>query len=217
VGAKLGPLKTREVSVSHNFGDVPDDAFFHDFVGFLVDQGLTAGCGLGLFCPDQAVTRGQQAVFLKKLLEVGSLPQVVDATGRLVGRTISHDFSSAEVALEIEGRLFFVSANATGLGTTGSLIFTEPDCVGPPFLAVSGPDAARFPRRQQAFAILPPGKTLWVPDPSASPMGPINDQTASQRFGAGSCQNGGIFNFTLQPAIMLRDLSGLFQPPFDLL
>ena len=52
---------------SHNFSDVPDSAFYHDFVQFLVDNGITAGCGAGLFCGEQAVTRGQMAVFLKKL------------------------------------------------------------------------------------------------------------------------------------------------------
>jgi hypothetical protein len=70
VGAKLGLLGTREVGASHNFADVPPGAFYHDFVQFLVDNGITAGCGPGLFCGEQAVTRGQTAVFLKKLFDV---------------------------------------------------------------------------------------------------------------------------------------------------
>ena len=45
VGAKLGMLGRREVGASHNFSDVPDGAFYHDFVQFLVDNGITAGCG----------------------------------------------------------------------------------------------------------------------------------------------------------------------------
>jgi hypothetical protein len=44
VGAKLGMLGTREVGASHNFNDVPDSAFYHAFVQFLVDNGITAGC-----------------------------------------------------------------------------------------------------------------------------------------------------------------------------
>ena len=67
VGTKLGMLGTREVGASHNFSDVPDSAFYHDFVQFLVDNGITVGCGPGLFCGEQAVTRGQVAVFLKRL------------------------------------------------------------------------------------------------------------------------------------------------------
>jgi hypothetical protein len=67
VGARLGLLGTQDAGASHNFGDVPTGAFYHDFVQFLVDNGITAGCGPGLFCGEQAVTRGQVAVFLKKL------------------------------------------------------------------------------------------------------------------------------------------------------
>ena len=69
VGAKLGMLGTREVGASHNLSDVPDSAFYHDFVQFLVDHGITVGCGPGLFCGEQAVTRGQTAVFLRRLTE----------------------------------------------------------------------------------------------------------------------------------------------------
>jgi S-layer family protein len=64
VGAKLGMLGTRDAGASHNFSDVPDGAFYHDFVAFLVDNGITAGCAPSLFCGEQAVTRGQAAVFL---------------------------------------------------------------------------------------------------------------------------------------------------------
>jgi hypothetical protein len=86
VGAKLGMLGTREVAASHNFSDVPDGVFYHDFVQFLVDNGITAGCGPGLFCGEQAVTRGQTAVFLQKLNDVvrsQTLWAVVDSNGAL--------------------------------------------------------------------------------------------------------------------------------------
>jgi hypothetical protein len=63
-GWALGP---RDASGGHNFGDVPDSAFYHAFVQFLVDNGITAGCAPGAFCGEQAVTRGQMAVFLQKL------------------------------------------------------------------------------------------------------------------------------------------------------
>jgi hypothetical protein len=86
VGAKLGMLGTREVAASHNFSDVPDSAFYHSFVQFLVENGITAGCGPGLFCGEQAVTRGQTAVFLKKLNDVvraQTLWAVVNVNGTL--------------------------------------------------------------------------------------------------------------------------------------
>lgn len=64
VGAKLGLLGTRDVAASQNFNDVPPGAFYHDFVDYLAQSGITAGCGPGQFCGEQAVTRGQMAVFL---------------------------------------------------------------------------------------------------------------------------------------------------------
>ena len=67
VGARLGLLGTREVGASHNFNDVPPGVFYHDFVQFLVDNGITSGCGGGRFCGEDPVTRGQVAVFLQRL------------------------------------------------------------------------------------------------------------------------------------------------------
>ena len=66
-GARLGLLGTREVGASHNFNDVPPGVFYHDFVQFLVDNGITSGCGGGRFCGEDPVTRGQMAVFLQRL------------------------------------------------------------------------------------------------------------------------------------------------------
>ena len=81
VGAKLGMVGTREVGASHNFNDVPPGAFYHDFVQFLADNGITSGCGPGLFCEEPAVTRGQTAVFRKRLFDVvtGCPPDSVKA------------------------------------------------------------------------------------------------------------------------------------------
>jgi hypothetical protein len=75
VGAKLGLLGTRDARASHNFADVPDSAFYHDFVQFLVDAGITSGCSVAppLYCGEQSVTRGQMAVFLQRLAALSCL------------------------------------------------------------------------------------------------------------------------------------------------
>src|SRR5262245_60810569 len=70
IGAKLGLLTTRDAKASHNFSDVPDSAFYHNFVQFLVDNGITAGCAAGQLGGEAPVTRGQTAVFLKKLFDL---------------------------------------------------------------------------------------------------------------------------------------------------
>ena len=66
---------------SHQFGDVPTSASYHDEVESLVNAGITSGCGGGNYCPNQAVTRGQMAQFMTRGLGIatagyGELPRV---------------------------------------------------------------------------------------------------------------------------------------------
>jgi hypothetical protein len=46
-----------------NFADT-ETSIYLAFIIRLVANGLTAGCGVGIYCPDDAVTRAQMAVFL---------------------------------------------------------------------------------------------------------------------------------------------------------
>ncbi len=50
------------------FADVPTSSPQFKFVEALVAAGITAGCGGGNYCPNDAVTRGQMAVFLSVAL-----------------------------------------------------------------------------------------------------------------------------------------------------
>ncbi len=54
------------------FPDVPCSSNFAPWINELVVQGVTTGCGSGLFCPTNPVTRQQMAVFLLKTLEGSS-------------------------------------------------------------------------------------------------------------------------------------------------
>ncbi len=46
-----------------------DDGSVHEgYIEALVAEGITTGCGDGLFCPDDPVTRGQMAAFLNRAL-----------------------------------------------------------------------------------------------------------------------------------------------------
>jgi plastocyanin len=49
-----------------DFSDVPQGDQFHDFVEKLIRNGVTAGCGGGMYCRDNSVRRDQMAVFLLK-------------------------------------------------------------------------------------------------------------------------------------------------------
>ena len=62
------------------FPDVPCPSQFADWIEQLAAEGVTAGCGGGLYCPDSSVTRRQMAVFLLKVKE-GSSYTPPPATG----------------------------------------------------------------------------------------------------------------------------------------
>jgi len=48
------------------FGDVPCPSQFADWIEQLYAEGITGGCGTGVYCPSSPNTRGQMAVFLVK-------------------------------------------------------------------------------------------------------------------------------------------------------
>ncbi len=69
VGAMLVPLA---VFASHQFNDVPNSHTFHNAIDWMKDNDITVGCNPPAnteFCPDDNVTRGQMAAFMKRLAE----------------------------------------------------------------------------------------------------------------------------------------------------
>jgi hypothetical protein len=56
------------------FSDVPTSHPFFPFVEALAGSGITVGCGVGIFCPDAPLTRGQMAVFLSRGLGLHFAP-----------------------------------------------------------------------------------------------------------------------------------------------
>jgi hypothetical protein len=52
------------------FSDVPRGSFYEPYIEQLAAEGITAGCGVGIYCPTSAVTRAQMAVFLTRTFEL---------------------------------------------------------------------------------------------------------------------------------------------------
>lgn len=71
--AKHGSGYTPPSATGSIFSDVPINGFAASWIEQLVDEGITSGCGGGNFCPGQAVTRAQMAVFLQRTFGL-SLP-----------------------------------------------------------------------------------------------------------------------------------------------
>jgi hypothetical protein len=67
----LAPWSVRSVGADHSFPDVDDGAYYHEDVGWLLDNGITVGCGgePPAYCPNGNVTRGQMAAFLHRMAE----------------------------------------------------------------------------------------------------------------------------------------------------
>jgi hypothetical protein len=66
------------VYASHQFSDVPNSNQFHNAIDWMKDNNITVGCNPPAntrYCPNDSVTRGQMAAFMKRLAE----NQVVDA------------------------------------------------------------------------------------------------------------------------------------------
>ena len=53
----------------NSFDDVTQQSSNANYIQWLVDQSITAGCGTDIYCPDQSVTRAQMAVFIVKAVE----------------------------------------------------------------------------------------------------------------------------------------------------
>ena len=74
-------LQVSRAPLTPTFTDVPFGDPGYVYVEALAASGITSGCGGGQFCPDQAVTRRQMAVFLSKALGLayrfGTVPMIV--------------------------------------------------------------------------------------------------------------------------------------------
>lgn len=57
---------TTSLPMSNQFDDVMPWHWAYSFIETLADSGITAGCGDAVFCPANAVTRAQMAVFLER-------------------------------------------------------------------------------------------------------------------------------------------------------
>ena len=68
-GASVGyKLQVSPAPATADFGDVPTNHPFFQYIEALYASGITGGCGGGNYCPNNPVTRGQMAVFLAKAL-----------------------------------------------------------------------------------------------------------------------------------------------------
>ncbi|MDH4118125.1 MAG: S-layer homology domain-containing protein [Acidimicrobiia bacterium] len=106
----LGVLAVPSVVVAADrFSDVSDENVFHDDIAWLDQSGVTKGCNPPdntQYCPDDSVTRGQMAAFLRRLAE----NEVVDAAdSELLDGLDSSQFLKADGSVAVQGAIPYAS------------------------------------------------------------------------------------------------------------
>ena len=61
-----GATKTWTLHIGDSFTDTPESNSFYRYVETIFHVGITGGCGAGIYCPGNGVTRAQMAVFILK-------------------------------------------------------------------------------------------------------------------------------------------------------
>lgn len=79
-----------------SFADVPGNYWSWGYIERLYAAGITGGCGVGLYCPEATVTRGQMAVFLERGMNSSSYSPPA-ASGLVFGDVPASYWSAAWV------------------------------------------------------------------------------------------------------------------------
>jgi hypothetical protein len=126
VSAVVGALVAVPVAVyaSHSFTDVSDSNTFHDDIAWLKDSGVTKGCNPPEnteYCPDDNVTRGQMAAFMRRLAEnrvvdAGTVDGLASDEMASVAGTHGSSTSQGAVPFETETTIEEISISAPSEG-----------------------------------------------------------------------------------------------------
>ena len=94
VGPEFGAFVLTTTLGPGEFFDVPQANPFHSSIHTIAIDGITAGCGGGMFCPDASVSRAEMAVFLLKS-EHGAAYVPPAATGQVFDDVSQGSFAAA--------------------------------------------------------------------------------------------------------------------------
>jgi hypothetical protein len=137
---------------ANQFTDVPSSNVFHDAIDWMKDNGITLGCNPPAndkYCPNNPVTRGQMAAFMKRLADNevvdaaalgGSGPQAFKSRGGAVAIDTTFGQGATSIAhitgftVPAGGGVLIASADVSFLANSGSQL-------GAIFLEFDGPGA----------------------------------------------------------------------------
>ncbi|MEX2383273.1 MAG: DUF5010 domain-containing protein [Thermoanaerobaculia bacterium] len=153
-----------------DFADVQSNHQFHLYVERLFRDGVTAGCGAGIFCPDGTITNAQMAVWLLKAKH-GYLYSPPPATGSVFADVPANSFAAAWIEeLSTEG----IS------GGCGGGLFC------PNAAVLRGRMAALLLRAKHGGGYLPPPATgMFLDVPLSDPNAPWIEELVVEGIAAG--------------------------------
>ena len=135
--AKYGSTYTPPTPQGTVFNDVPVSYWSAGWIEQLAAEGITAGCAVALYCPEQAVTRAQMAVFLVRTF---NLPLTPSQTGVLIYSIFYDPYTTNEP----EEAFSLINLSSQNMDLSG-------------WQATDGEGTVTFP--SYSFA---PGKRIWV-------------------------------------------------------
>lgn len=83
-------------AAAQTFSDVPSSYWAYTYIESLAASGITTGCGAGNYCPTDAVSRSQMAVFLERGMR-GAAYRPPAATGAIFGDVGAGDFAASYI------------------------------------------------------------------------------------------------------------------------
>ncbi len=134
-------------------------------------------------------------------------PQVVDATGRVLGPLIGGDGQYALVAFGAKGITFALRVRGNTYSCPiQSLFFASPDCSGTPYVSEQPGNSAFAP-----CAVVAPGRSVFAADPAV----PAETIVARSSLGELACESFSPYMATGVPAVFVIQLDAEFVPPIS--
>ena len=129
IRARYGPTAVFNYSGAARFTDVPPTYPYYSWIQKMGDAGITAGCGAGVYCPGDAVTRGQMAIFVMR----GGFNQLLAANAPVIAQV-----SPASVTRGQQMTLTVTAANTNFTSATQVVVSGAGMTVGTPVVASGG-------------------------------------------------------------------------------
>ena len=98
-----GDTQNWTLHIGPSFGDVPVTHMFYADIETLFHNGVTEGCGNGVYCPGEPIQRDQMAVFLLKAIHGGSYRPMGVCFAVFTDVSCDHPFSPWIEQLAFEG------------------------------------------------------------------------------------------------------------------